>query len=316
VTDVAGRSAATDVPSESMGVRAPSRNWVTVINDSRMWDGFQRRPDDIVIGTPAKSGTTWMQGIVAAILWPAGDAPGAPFELGVWIDRRRSPDQDVRADLAAQHHRRFIKTHVPADAIPFDDACSYITVHRDPRDVTISWANHRATWRADLVAQLDELAAGEPGVTPLDPEWDGDIDRLIDELVAEFDLGAVLNTWWALRDRPNILFVHFNDLLRDLEGECRRIASFLGQRVSEQEWPGVVERCTIDEMRTVGRRSAGLDFVFEGGADSFFNRGTNGRWRGVLTDAHLDRLASLTTSLPPDAAEWLELGSLALGWRP
>lgn len=299
-----------------MGVRAPTRDWVTVISDSRVWHGFERRPGDIVISTPPKSGTTWMQGIVAAVLWPGGDVPGVPFELGQWIDRRRPRDQDVRSDLAAQRHRRFIKTHCPADAIPLDDACSYITVHRDLRDVTMSWANHRTTWRAEMIEQLNELSADDAGVTPMDPVWNGDVDRLIEELVTEFDLGGNLRSWWELRDRSNVLFVHFNDLLIDLEGEARRVAEFLGQPVTEEQWPGVVEGCTIDRMREAGRRSEGLDFVFAGGADSFFNRGTNGRWRGVLTDDQLGRLASMSASLPPDAAEWLEHGSLALGRRP
>lgn len=113
-----------------------------------------------------------------------------------------------------------------------------------------------------------------------------------------------------------MLFVHFNDLLADLEGEARCIASFLDQPVSESEWAGVVERCSIDQMRATARRSERLGHVFEQGADNFFNRGTNGRWQGVLTDAQLDRLESMTSSLPTDVADWLRHGSLALGRRP
>jgi len=298
-----------------MRVRAPTRDLVTVHTDSRAWHDFERRPTDIIIGTPPKSGTTWMQGIVAAILWPDGDVPGIPFELSPWLDFRRPPEHDVRPVLATQDHRRFIKTHAPADAIPLDDACCYITVHRDLRDVTMSWANHRAKMRAEAIEMLNELASGDD-VTPLDPVWNGDFDALIDELATDFALGDNLRSWWAVRDRPNVLFVHFNDLLEDLEGESRRIASFLGQPVSNDQWPGIVERCTIDRMRETGRASERIGLAFEAGADSFFNRGTNGRWQGELSDAQLDRLAAMTSSLPPDATEWLQHGSLALGRRP
>jgi aryl sulfotransferase len=228
---------------------------------------------------------------------------------------RRPPESDPKSVLLAQGHRRFIKTHSPADAIPLDDECCYITVHRDLRDVTMSWANHRAKMRPEVVEMLDELASGDD-VTLLDPVWDGDLDGLLDELEAEFIIGDNLRSWWELRDRPNVLFVHFNDLLADLEGESRRIASFLDQPVNDAQWPGIIERCTIDHMRETARRSERLSVAFESGADNFFNRGTNGRWQGVLADAQLERLASMTSSLAPDAARWLQHGSLALGRRP
>ena len=38
--------------------------------------------------------------------------------------------------------------------------------------------------------------------------------------------------------------------------------------------------------------------VFENGADSFFHKGTNGRWRDVLTPAQLDRYDTLVVGRP------------------
>jgi aryl sulfotransferase len=62
---------------------------------------------------------------------------------------------------------------------------------------------------------------------------------------------------------------------------------------------------------------AGLhDIGFEGGAASFFHKGTNGRWASLLTDEQLARYSAMVSDLPTDAAEWLEHGSLALGRRP
>ena len=40
--------------------------------DSTIWNDFSFRDDDIIIGTYAKAGTTWMQQIVAQLLF-AGD---------------------------------------------------------------------------------------------------------------------------------------------------------------------------------------------------------------------------------------------------
>ncbi len=104
-----------------MTVTRPAlQDWITVHADSRRWAKVEARPDDIVISTPPKSGTTWMQGIVYSLLWPRGDGPA--FEgITPWIDIRLFPIEDVAADVEAQTHRRFLKTHTPADCLAIDD---------------------------------------------------------------------------------------------------------------------------------------------------------------------------------------------------
>lgn len=96
----------------------------------------------------------------------------------------------------------------------------------------------------------------------------------------------------------------------------RRLADRLGVDVADEEWPEVVERCGIDRMRAREAASGALDVAFDGGADRFFFKGTNGRWVDLLTDAQIERCIAHTEVLPDDARSWLEHGSLALGWRP
>ena len=42
-----------------------TREFQTCIIDSTYWNDFEFRDDDIIIGTYAKAGTTWVQQIVA-----------------------------------------------------------------------------------------------------------------------------------------------------------------------------------------------------------------------------------------------------------
>jgi aryl sulfotransferase len=86
-------------------VRQPAREHVKAIESSRRWADFQHRPDDIFISTPPKSGTTWMQGIVASMLWPDGNPPD-PDRQSPWVDVRIGPTSDVLAHLDQQPHRR------------------------------------------------------------------------------------------------------------------------------------------------------------------------------------------------------------------
>ena len=90
--------------------------------------------------------------------------------------------------------------------------------------------------------------------------------------------------WWDARHLPNVLLVHFNNLKEDLPGEMHRIANFLGIEVEEELWPTLVEHCTFDYMKKNAQFAAPIGgALWEGGAASFIHKGTNGRWRDLLT---------------------------------
>ena len=297
-------------------VRPPRRNRYTVLDDSTRWERLTLRGDDVVISTPAKSGTTWMQGIVTALLWPAGTPPAPPFELIPWLDVRRSDLDTVIEQLDSSEHRRAIKTHSPADTIPLYDTVRYLAVLRHPLDAYASWTNHRRGMRAEIVEASNAMAAGD-GVAPWPAVWDGLADSLIPEWLETFSPGEQLASWWPLRDRDNVLLVHYQDLTTDLDGEMRRIAGFLGVEVAEDLWPQAVDRCRFDSMKASHQASDHLQLVFDGGADRFFSTGRSGRWHAELTEDQATQvLDAIAADVDPDAFEWLMEGSLALGMRP
>jgi aryl sulfotransferase len=116
-----------------------------------------------------------------------------------------------------------------------------------------------------------------------------------------------LNTYWSLRDQPNVLFVHYDDLKADLEKEVRRIARFLGVSIEEKHMSGILERCSFQWMKKNSDRIGDLGDLFVGGGESFFFKGTNGRWRDVLTPDELalyDRRSS--ELLPADLKAGLD----------
>ena len=83
--------------------------------DSTIWNRFRFRDDDVIVGTYAKSGTTWTQQIVGQLVF-AG-APDVPIaDISPWLDLRIMPP-DTMERLEAQTHRRIVKTHLPLDAL-------------------------------------------------------------------------------------------------------------------------------------------------------------------------------------------------------
>jgi aryl sulfotransferase len=285
------------------------------VMDSTRWDRFTHRPGDIFVCTPPKCGTTWTQAIVASLLWPAGDAPGPVIDLAPWWDANFYDLEELVARLEAQRFRRSIKTHLPVEALPWFDTGSYIAVFRDGRDAFMSFVNHTASFRDDVRERLNALAV-ERGWQTM-PAYDGDLHRLYDLWIDLPIPLLMLRGWWERRQLPNVLLVHFNDLKADLDGEMRRIAAFLGIAVDPHHWPAQVERCTFEAMKRRAPEIGQFERNFVGGGESFLHKGTNGRWRDVLTESELARYdAAVAKFLTPELASWLERGSLAIGERP
>ena len=287
------------------------RVYRNAVMDNARWAGFEPRPDDIFVCTPSKCGTTWMQTIVANLLWPEGDIPGTVVNgISPWIEAKFMPAEAMHAMLRAQTHRRAMKSHSPADAIPWFPQAKYITVGRDGRDAFMSWCNH--VQRMKMIDMLNAQAAKE-GVRPI-LKFDGDYHSFFKAwLETENNFFEVVGSYWSRRNEPNLLFVHYNDLKADLGGEMRRVAEFLDIQIPESKWAAVIDRCTFESMRRVEGDADPMQMAFEGGIKGFIFKGTNGRWRDVLTDdevaAYRKRVAE---TLPDDAAQWIEFGRSAL----
>ena len=95
--------------------------------------------------------------------------------------------------------------------------------------------------------------------------------------------------WWEIRHLPNVRLVHFNDLKRDLPGQVRDIADFLDIEMDETTFPAIVEHCSFGYMKAHASDFT-ADFLWEGGGATFINKGTNDRWRDVLTPEEVRRL--------------------------
>ncbi|BAV34910.1 sulfotransferase [Sulfuricaulis limicola] len=286
--------------------------------DSTIWNDFRFRDDDIVIATYAKSGTTWMQQMVAQMLF--GGDPDLPVaELSPWLDLRVPPKEIKLPAVEAQTHRRIIKTHLPVDALVFSPKAKYIYVARDGRDVVWSMYNHHANANAAWYAALNDTP-GRVG-PPIAPP-PADIRQYWREWMDQdghpfWPFWDNLRSWWAIRHLPNVLIVHFNDLKSDMEGEMRRIARFLGIAIDEARWPDIVRYCRFDWMKQNAAKSVPLGGAFwDGGAQVFINKGVNGRWTDTLTAAdNAEYEACAARELGPECARWLAHGSAALDLR-
>ena len=293
--------------------------------NSARWDGFELRDDDIVISTPSKCGTTWMQMQCALLLFRTPELPAPLAQLSPWLDMNTRPLAEVRADLEAQTHRRFIKTHTPLGGLPWDERVTYLHVSRDPRDVAQSWDNHMSNMNMERFLEtraaavgLDDLAElgmdGPPPAPPEDPEarfwhWvEGD-----GVSPGPSGLGGLVQhsrSFWDVRDAPNVHLFHYGDLRADLAGQMTRLAEALGVEAPTDE---LVDAARFENMKA---RSDELvpnsDTPFWQSNQQFFDKARSGDWRALIGDDGLPRYeaALRATTDDEELVAWLHAGWL------
>jgi aryl sulfotransferase len=279
--------------------------------DSTVWNGFRFRDGDIIVGTYAKSGTTWTQQIVGQLLFN-GSTEVDVGEMSPWVDSRVPPKDVKLPAIEAQTHRRFLKTHLPVDALVFSPQARYVYIGRDGRDVVWSMYNHHANANQAWYDMWNDTPGrvGPPIGKPPESIRQYFLDWMDRDGHPFWPFWENIRSWWQIRHLPNVLLIHFDALKRDMPGEIRRIARFLDIPVDESRFPAIVEHCGFDYMKAHAAKSAPLGGVFwDGGAATFINKGTNGRWKDTLTPEDCARYEAVAREQLGEAcAHWLATG--------
>ena len=279
--------------------------------DSTRWNNFQFRQDDIVISTYAKSGTTWVQQIIGQLLFDAKEHLPV-MDICPWIDLRILPADDIETAVDSQAHRRFLKTHLPVDSLVYSPKAKYIYIARDGRDTLWSWYNHHRGY-SDTAFQLFNETPGRVG-PPIGRATDDIVEYFHEWLERDgfpiWPYFSHVQSWWDIKDLPNMYLLHFNELKADLPGQIRALAKFLDIEINEEIFPKMIEHSSFDYMKkNADDLTPLLGQVFDKGASYFINKGSNSRWTDVLSASDLAKYNEVVSQkLSPDCASWLESG--------
>lgn len=307
-----------------MQFRAALKRYKSPIIDSSRWDNFVPRADDVVVATPQKGGTTWTQGILAHLVFPDG-LTRPVSSISHWLDARVMPLEPMLTDLETQTHKRFIKTHLPADGVPLHPEVRYIVVGRDGRDLAMSLWHHYRSFADETLIKMRERAMTSPHDGVASPRAPDDINTFWHNWTTRgaFDWQQdgwpfwsdlhVMQSWWEQRNESNVLLLHYADMLADPAFAIAQIADFTNVKIALKRRTQVVEAVSFEAMKKNGETYVPFGGqAWTGGADTFFHKGTNGRWKEEITAANLaayERAAQRVLS--PACRAWVTQGRAA-----
>jgi aryl sulfotransferase len=192
---------------------------------------------DIFVATQMKCGTTWMQQVAYEILHKGdGDlGDGGHRHLNAvspWIESFDGVPMD-QAPLLGASRRRLIKTHLPVKLCPYGPQAKYLYVTRHPVSCYAS------------VLDYFRLMAG-----PLSPPELELLDWFCSDRLWWLSWPDHVAGWWDwAQQKPNVLFLHFEEMKKDLAGVVRRTAQFLGESLTEEQIRKVVRKSGFGYMK-------------------------------------------------------------------
>ncbi|XP_071580020.1 sulfotransferase 1C4-like isoform X2 [Temnothorax nylanderi] len=120
---------------------------------------------------------------------------------------------------------RFFKSHMPLELLPtvVNSTCKIIYVARNPRDVVVSWYKFQKSLK-QYEGSFEQFCYNFMNNRTLwSPYW---------EHVKEA---------WMMRHRANMMFLFYEDLIKDLSGNIKKIAAFFGKNYTDEQIVKLVE---------------------------------------------------------------------------
>lgn len=258
-------------------------------NEIEEIEKMDTRDDDIWVCTYPRSGTTLTQEIVFLV-------QTLDFEKAnsVQLDDR-FPIIDVKDDrfpyyrgvkfIEQMPSPRMIKCHLHHFLLPEQlqkGKGRIIYVARNPKDIVTSFFR---------------LMQWGDGLTEQDSTWDLFVDAFVSGTGHNGSWSKHVLEFWKRRDDKSVLFLKYEDMIKDLPKAVRTIAKFLNREISDEDVSRICEHCHVDNMRKNDKVNMSywrdVKQVFDNTDGGFINQGKAGVWKQLLTPDKIEKINDL-----------------------
>nr|XP_020758085.1 sulfotransferase 1C4-like [Odocoileus virginianus texanus] len=248
------------------------------------WDqiwSFQARPDDLLISTYPKAGTTWTQEIVD-LIQNGGDADQsqrAPtherFPFIEWI----VPSLGSGLEQAnAMTSPRILKTHLPFHLLPpslLEKNCKMIYIARNPKDNMVSYYHFHRMNR----------------ILPAPGTWEEYFENFLAGKVCWGSWYDHVKGWWHAKDQHRILYLFYEDMKENPKHEIQKLAEFIGKSLDDKVLDKIVHHTSFSVMKQNPMANyTSIPAKFMNHLISpFMRKGVVGDWKNHFTVAQNER---------------------------
>lgn len=239
---------------------------------------IQTRLGDICFTSFPKSGSTWLSNVLLLITHN-GETPANKTlrDCVHWV-ASSWPYPRGKAEVDSLPSPRIFKSHMPyrmaVGGNPVENPCKYIYIARNPKDVAVSYYRFESgkKWSGNYSGPWEHW---------LKLFMEGDIQR--------GDWFNHVLSWWEHQGADNVLFLKYEDLRKNFQGELRKIAGFLNYSLTAEVMDNIQEKTSFENMK----KDSFSDLHEIAQLDSFYRKGKIGSWKDQFTVSqsdHFDRL--------------------------
>ncbi|XP_055452139.1 sulfotransferase 1E1-like [Psammomys obesus] len=241
-------------------------------NFTKYWDDvetFLARPDDLVIATYPKSGTTWLSEIVYMIY--KGDVEkckeDAIFNRIPYLECRNEDLINGVKQLKEMESPRIVKTHLPASLLPasfWEKNCKMIYLCRNAKDVVVSYY------------YFFLMITSYPN-----PDFSEFVEKFMQGQVPYGSWYDHVRSWWEKSKNPRVLFMFYEDMKEDIRREVIKLIEFLGKKPSAELLDKIIQHTSFQEMKNNPSTNYTMmpEHMMNQKVSPFMRKGITGDWK-------------------------------------